>query len=164
MVDGHAWTLWQTLPAGSPSAVFTGQSGHSYAFRSIARDVAGNVESKAVRIEAGTYVPDLTAPTTAVTSVNDDTATFTVNFEGTDSGGSHLRFFDVYVRIDGGSPEQIGDQKAWLFNGNSDWRSGSVVYQATADGLPHTYRFYTIGTDWAGNVEAAPAIPMQMSW
>ena len=39
--------------------------------------------------------------------------------------------------------------------------TGSITYQAIADGNPHTYRFYTLGTDAEGNVEAPPTDPGQ---
>ncbi|MFN2224967.1 MAG: FG-GAP-like repeat-containing protein [Anaerolineae bacterium] len=43
--DGDGpWTTWLANQAGT-SATFSGQTGHVYAFRSIARDRAGNVES-----------------------------------------------------------------------------------------------------------------------
>ncbi len=32
-----------------------------------------------------------------------------------------------------------------------------MTYQAIADDSPHTYRFYTVGTDGNGNIEAAPS-------
>jgi hypothetical protein len=40
---GGAWTDWQTATTAT-SAIFTGQSGHTYYFQSRARDNAGNVE------------------------------------------------------------------------------------------------------------------------
>ena len=55
-------------PGLPPSATFTGQSNNIYAFYSIAHDLAGYTEIKPPRIEASTYLPDLTPPVTAVTA------------------------------------------------------------------------------------------------
>lgn len=41
--NGGAWTLWQDGTVAT-SAIFAGAIGHTYAFRSIARDLAGNVQ------------------------------------------------------------------------------------------------------------------------
>src|SRR5207247_29760 len=40
--NGGAWTDSGTFPVGTTSAVFTGQDGHTYEFRSMATDRAGN--------------------------------------------------------------------------------------------------------------------------
>ena len=68
--DGHKFELWTTVPASSPSAVFTGKRGHTYAFKSVAHDVAGNVEPMPAKIEAKTTIPRVTvAKTRKKTSV-----------------------------------------------------------------------------------------------
>src|SRR2546425_808855 len=43
--NGGAWTDSGTFPVGTTSAVFTGQDGHTYEFRSMATDRAGNAEA-----------------------------------------------------------------------------------------------------------------------
>ena len=68
------------MVSSPPSAMFTAESNHDYCFRSVAVDRAGNVEQKPVSSEALTYVPDLSPPDTAVTSVDDSSSTFTVGF------------------------------------------------------------------------------------
>ena len=55
-MDGGTFSLWQTLPASNPSALFTRASRYTYAFHSVACDAAGNVEFQTVNIEASTYV------------------------------------------------------------------------------------------------------------
>jgi subtilase family serine protease/methionine-rich copper-binding protein CopC len=157
-VDGAPWTLWRTLLASDPSAVYDGASNHSYGFYAVARDAAGNVETKVPRVEGGTYVPDLTPPSTAVTSVSHTTAAFTVNFQGTDLGGSGLSYFDVYVEKDGGPVELIAHRAAGTPDANGTY-AGAAFYQAIADGQEHSYRFYTVGADDRGNVESAPDDP-----
>src|SRR5256712_333191 len=42
--NGGVWTDSGTFPVGTTSAVFTGQDGHTYEFRSMATDRAGNAE------------------------------------------------------------------------------------------------------------------------
>ncbi len=54
--DGHRFKRWTTVAAASPTAVFTGKPGHTYAFNSVAHDVAGNVEKIPERIEARSTV------------------------------------------------------------------------------------------------------------
>jgi hypothetical protein len=136
--------------------VYTAQSNQTLAFRSVARDIAGNAENKPVAIEASTYVPDLTAPETQVTSVDSATSTFTIDVSGTDAGGSGLAFFDVYVQIDGGPVQHLATLNAGSPDGSGVYYD-SVAYQAIADGNPHTYRFFSRGADQEDNLEAAPA-------
>lgn len=61
--NGGAFSAWQ-LNTTQTSAAFNGQSGHTYAFYSVARDNAGNVEDAPSSAEATTNVAaDTTAPT-----------------------------------------------------------------------------------------------------
>ena len=50
----------------NPTANFMGQSNTTYAFYSIGHDLAGNTEVKTPKIEASTYLPNLTPPVTSV--------------------------------------------------------------------------------------------------
>ncbi|HEV3311560.1 MAG TPA: dockerin type I domain-containing protein, partial [Chloroflexota bacterium] len=166
--NGGAWALWTTVPASSPSAIFTGQSDTTYSFYSIAHDKAGNTETRKPLIEASTYLPDLTPPVTSVngtkgtnpSTVNASTGTFTLNLTGTDSGGSGLAYFEVYVSIDSGPYTLVNG--AAIPAGLTD-SSGNVhapiLYQGLTDGASHTYAFYSIGIDNAGNTQSAPANP-----
>lgn len=157
-VDGAPFQFWtNVVPDFVIGAEYPGESNHSYAFCSIARDVAGNVESKALVIEAGTYVPDLTPPETEVTSVDSSGSLFTVSFQGTDSGGTGLMLFTVEVSVDDGAAQTITAAYAGAPTGGV--YSGSIQYQAILDGSSHTYRFFTVGTDRGGNTEAAPTSP-----
>ena len=120
---------------------------------------AGNVEVKPVTIEASTFVPDLTAPTTQVTAVDAATSTFTIHFAGTDAGGSGLASVSLYVVLDGGTtPQLIGTFPAGS-PGSGGVYAGVATYQALADGSNHAYRFYSIGVDGANNTEPAKAAP-----
>ncbi|MFC1792964.1 clostripain-related cysteine peptidase, partial [Planctomycetota bacterium] len=59
-VDGGEYTLWQ-FRTTKTSAVFPGQSGHTYAFYSIATDKAGNVEPVPTELDTLIVVPELSA-------------------------------------------------------------------------------------------------------
>ena len=161
--NGGAWTVWKTIPASSPSAVFDGQSNTTYAFYSIAHDLAGNIEAKKPVIEASTYVPDLTAPVTVVngtsgvnpSTVDAGTGTFTLNISGTDIGGSGLAYDEVWVSVDAKLPVEVGPP---IPAGPPD--AGGAVhmtirYQGLTDRVIHQYRFFSTGTDGAGNAETA---------
>ncbi|MEQ9410014.1 MAG: CARDB domain-containing protein [Fuerstiella sp.] len=70
---------------------------------------------------------------------------FSVSWTGQDNtGGSGLAFFDVFVSVDGAA------FTAWL----TETTQTSATYTGTRG---HTYAFYSIGHDHAGNTEAAPA-------
>ena len=158
--DGSAFVLWRTgsFSVGN-SQTFVADGRHSYAFRSIVRDAAGNVESKsAAAIDASTFVPDLFAPDTMVSGVDSTTSNFTISLQGSDMGGGRLVGFDLYVSVDGAAAELRARINAGTPNG-SGLVLASTQYQAIADGQPHSYRFYTVGIDDSGNVEAAPVAP-----
>ena len=72
---------------------------------------------------------------------------FTVSWFGMDNlGGSGLLDYDVYVS-DNGGPVQA-------------WQSATLLTSAAYSGqYGHTYSFYSIAHDNAGNVEAPPAFP-----
>ncbi len=146
--DGGPFVYWTTVHPDAPTAIFAAQSGHTYAFQSIGHDALGNTEVKGDLIEASTFVPDLTPPTTRVTSVGAKTSNFQVTVQGSDTGGSGLAYSLVFVRVDGGAPRQIGVL---------DTPSGTIPYEAIADGKSHTYVFYSQGVDGAGNVQAPPS-------
>ena len=148
--DGGALAYWSTVPASSPSATFAGSPGHSYGFQSFARDAAGNVEAKASAIEAGTYVANVTAPTTQVTYVDPSRQAVTISVAGQANNGNVLDHIDVYVSVDGGVAKPIGKVGS---------TSGSISYEAIADGTVHLYTFSSIGVDKAGNTEPTPTLP-----
>jgi hypothetical protein len=62
--------------------------------------------------------------------------------------------FDVYVVIDSNAPVLVGTAGAGAATAGA--YSASLLYQGLADGNSHSYRFYSVGKDSAGNVEAAP--------
>jgi hypothetical protein len=160
-VDQSAFTLWQSLRADNPTAVFTGESGRKYGFRSLARDAAGNVEVKPLASDAWTIVPDLDPPVTQVNTytVDTDAAVIYLNFSGTDTGGSGLASFQLYVEVDGGAAAWAWIDSYAAGTPSGGVYSGTATYAALVDGQQHTYRFYTVGIDGRGNIEAAPEAP-----
>jgi subtilase family serine protease len=161
-VNGSPWQLWATVPAANPVATYTAASNQSIGFYSVARDAAGNAEPKEPVIEASTYLPDVDAPATQVTEVAAETATFTVRFTGQDVGGGALAAFDLYVSIDEAAAAHLGRFAAGTPNAQGV-HAREATYQALSDGLPHSYRFFTVGVDSRGNAEAPPAAPADVT-
>ena len=152
-----AFTLFATLPAGGPLTTdFMATSDHTYFFRSLAVDHAGNVESKST-IDTQIIVGDFDAPeTNVVSAVANASGLFNISLTGRDSGGGLLVFFDVYVSVDGGVAQLVGSAGAGAADGSGNY-SGAVSYQGRTDGIQHTYRFFSIGRDTKSNIEAAPS-------
>ena len=145
--NGGPFVLWTSVPASNPTAIFTGQSSTTYAFHSIAHDLAGDVEPKSPDlIEASTYVPDLTAPVTQIVSaVANANGLFTISFNGTAPGGSGIASFTIAVQVDNGAWQTIGQ-----FVGGTATAgvySGQATYQGILDGASHTYTFSVQGTN-----------------
>ncbi len=127
------------------SAGFTGQNGHTYGFYTVATDAAGNVQSTPTSAQATTLV-DTTSPSSSVASLPaiESSLSFSISWSGSDgSGGSGIGSFSVYVSDNGGS------FTAFLTN--------TTQTSATFTGLNgHTYGFYSVATDLAGNVQSTP--------
>jgi hypothetical protein len=114
---------------------------------------------------ASTFVPDLTPPTTTIaglsgsnpTTIDTATGTIALSLNGHDTGGSGLAYFQVYASVDGSAYQPV----AWAIPAGVPDSSGNVqatyLYQGATDGQAHTYAFYSIGIDGAGNVEPTPA-------
>ena len=94
-------------------------------------------------------VNDSVAPTSSVNALpaTETSTSFTVSWSGQDNaGGSGIASFDIYVSDNGGNYQ--------LF------QQGATGVLATFVGAPgHTYSFFSIATDFAGNVEATPTGP-----
>lgn len=90
---------------------------------------------------------DEEAPASRVVALPADSAVFAVAWDGADNGGgSGISYFDVYASVD--------DQPFAL------WQQETLDRSATYQGaLGHTYRFYSIATDVAGNREPDPGTP-----
>ena len=140
--NGGAFTRWQTA-TNSAAATYTGTTGHSYGFYSVATDELGNAQSAPASAQATTTV-DAAAPSSSVASLPSfSPGTFTVTWSGSD-GGSGIASYDVYAAIDGGA--------------FSLWQSDTTQTSASYPGSNgHGYGFYSVATDKVGNVQATPA-------
>jgi hypothetical protein len=154
--DSGAFIQFATVPANAPTTVFQAESDHTYFFRSVATDAAGNIESKPLGSDTQIRVGDFDLPITEVASaVANSSGLFALDLTGTDTGGGQLVFIDAYVSIDGGPAELITSISAGLPDGAGVY-TASTTYQAENDGLEHTYRFFSIGRDSGSNIENAP--------
>ena len=172
--------------SGTATFTFVGQDRNIYAFHSIAVDAIGNVETKnSDTIEASTSIPDLHPPVTHVlasdpsyswgsaspsefngltpSSYDSATGVFTLNWAGFDpdqntgSPSGSISLVNIYVEVDNGRPTLIGQLNGGTPNGSGVY-SGSLLYNALDDGLSHTYRFFSVGTDDEQKVQYAPAV------
>ncbi len=123
----------------------------NYNFYTVATDTAGNVQTPPAGPDATTLL-DTVAPTSQATSPATDTlSSFTVSYTAADNdGGAGLAQVDLYVQ----APGQSSYTK--VASDTSGSPSGSFSYSPSANG---SYSFYTVATDKAGNVEAAPTTP-----
>ena len=142
--DGGPFSAFRTGTTQT-SATFTGQDGHTYGFYSVATDTGGHVQPTPAGAQATTLV-DLDPPTSSVNplpAVTNATAV-TVSWSGSDGpAGSGVAAFDVFVSDDG------GPFTAFL--------TGTAQTSAAFSGVPgHTYGFYSVATDRAGNVQPTP--------
>ncbi len=169
--------------SGTLTFTFAGKDRNVYAFQSVAHDSSGNTETKAPNaIEATTSVPDLNPPVTHVVSSSPSyswnpfpasrfsglsassysNGVFTLNWAGADpdqnsgSPAGSIVLVNMYVQIDGGSPALIGQLSSGTPTSSGVY-SGSMTYSALADGQPHTYNFWSIGSDDQQKKQYAPA-------
>ena len=144
-----------TAPANAPSIVFSPAANTTYWFRTLARDKAGNRETKATS-DTVTRVGDIVPPASQVTSVTANSAgKFTIQMSGTKASGTALSAFDIYVILDGAAATLLGTTSA--VSAGSGQYTGSITYQGKLDGQSHTYGFYSRAKDLSGNVETAPS-------
>ena len=158
--DSGPFTKFATVSASSPSTTFSATSNHTYFFRSVARDNAGNEELDTSTLEDTlTRTGDLDKPVSAVSEVfNGGLGRFLVMMSGSDTGGSRIARFDLYVAIDGQTPTLVGSPSAGAAN-NVGVFATSFEYQGIVDGSSYQYRFFTRAVDSAGNTEDTPDSP-----
>ena len=168
--------------SGTKTFTFVGQDRNNYAFHSVAHDAAGNTEAKSgSATEASTSVPDLNPPVTHVLATSPTysfspfsaslfsgltpssyaNGVFTIDWAGADpdqnSGtpAGSIALVDVYVEVGGGAPVLIAQSGGGTPNGNGVY-TGSVQYNALADGLSHNYGFFSVGVDDLQKKQYAP--------
>jgi hypothetical protein len=152
---GSSFIKFATVTAASPSTTFTGAANTTYWFRSIARDAAGNVEIK-TSSDTYTRIGDVVPPTSQVTAAPFvSSGLFNLQMTGSKLSGAIMTQFDVYVVVDSNAAVLVGTASA-VATSTAGQFTGSLTYQGLADGVSHTYRFYSRGKDGSGNVEAAP--------
>jgi len=143
--NGAAFTAW-LIQTTTTQASFTGVSGHTYGFYSIAHDTGGNIEGPKSAAETITYL-DATKPVSHVSSLppTETSPTFLVQWSGTDVSGPGIASYTIYVSDNGAA------FTAWL--------TQTTVTQATFNGgTGHTYGFYTIAYDIYGNAENSKSV------
>jgi hypothetical protein len=67
----------------------------------------------------------------------------------------------LYVAIGGGEPVMVSTFSTP--QGDDGFHRGTTVYQGLVDTQPHEYRFFTVGVDGNGNVEAMPDAPLDVT-
>lgn len=128
------------------STSFTGVNGHSYSFASVARDNVGHEQATPITGQSNTQV-DTLAPTSRVTALPASTlnARFTMTWSGEDDpDGSGIATYDLYSSTDYGPFTRI----------ITGTRFTSTTFTTH---FGHTYSFYTVATDQAGNRQPTPA-------
>ncbi len=109
------------------------------------QQIVANGANKTIAFKVASNA-DFTAPTSQVAGLPavQTTSSFLVQWGGSDSGGSGIASYSVDVSVDGGAFAQ--------------WQTATAQTQAIYTGsLGHTYGFYSVATDNAGNRQAAPA-------
>ena len=151
-------TPFVTLSPGNLTFSYQGIPGHNYYFRSIAADAVGNVESKST-IDSSIFIA-VPPPVTMVASATPNTAnaTITLNVTGSDPYAGGIASFAVYVVVNGGTRQLVGNVAAGTPDSSGVYHA-SITYQAAADGVSKTYGFYSVGTDISGRVEAMHVTP-----
>ena len=138
-----AWTDWKWSTYGR-SVSYSGIGGHTYYFRTQARDNAGNLEPWPADYDTFTTVESM-PPVTVVQPLPAFTRGQDVllQWRGSDPGGSGIQGYDVQVR-QGTSP--------W-----TNWRTGTTDTSALFSGATGTeYGFRVRGMDNAYNLEGWP--------
>ena len=118
--------------------------GSTYYLRVLARDAAFNETASA----SAQVTIDASAPTSAVAPLAaNNSSTFGIAWSGTDAT-SGIAFVELYFSRDGAdfAPYPGGP-----------FTASPIAFDALQVGGDGSYAFYTIATDRAGNVEAAPA-------
>ena len=116
-------------------------------FDEFATPIIGNFDPPIVAASTTTSSTDTSAPTSKVSALpaSETSTSFTVRWSGQDNaGGSGIAGYDVYVSDNGGLYHLFQDGTT----------SSSALFTGAAG---HTYSFFSIATDAAGNVEANPA-------
>jgi regulation of enolase protein 1 (concanavalin A-like superfamily) len=137
-----------TSPGTSGSFSYLAAVDGSYSFYTLATDKAGNTQAAPASPQTTTVLDRVAPSSSASVAAVSGSSSVTVGYSAAD-GGSGLGRVDLYARAPGdGSYSKVASDA-------SPSASGSFSYAAAAgDG---SYSFYTVATDKAGNIEAAPS-------
>ncbi len=143
--NGGAWSDW-IVSIGATSAVFTGQDGHTYEFRSMATDRAGNAEAPPSGNDSWTIV-DVTPPDSTMTALPryENALQFAIAW-GPVVGITDIAVYNVQWK-DGANP----------WTGLVGYTNTTAMGATFVGQDAHVYAFRSIARDRAGNVETAPA-------
>jgi hypothetical protein len=147
--NGGAFSALLTVTTQT-STSFTGQNGHAYGFYSVATDNVGNRQTTPLTAQSSTAT-DAVAPSSSVDALAAfSKPSLTVSWSGSDNPGapgasSGIASYSIYVSDNGAAFTPL----------LTDTRQTS----ATFNGMPeHTYTFYSVATDNAGNIQPAASI------
>ncbi|MEM2869206.1 MAG: hypothetical protein QW379_02130 [Thermoplasmata archaeon] len=132
-------------------ALFEGRDGSRYAFYSTALDLADNMETPPAHPDTQTIL-DATPPTSSIGDLApyQSKVKFMVTWSGTDSV-SGVRSYTVYAAKDRGEFEKWQDDVP-----------GDVVFAQYSGEEGHSYSFFVVATDFAGNTEPVPPPPSKI--
>ncbi len=147
-IDGGPFTAFITNTTQT-STTFTGQSGHTYGFYSVATDEAGKVQPTPTAEQATTTVVTAAgAPPTSTVGplpVSTTDTSFTVSWSGSPgTGASSITSFEIFLSVDGGPFRAI----------ETHTTATSLTFTGVAG---NTYGFYSVATNNLGLVQATPA-------
>ncbi len=141
--DGGAFTPFVTNTTLT-STTFTGQSGHTYGFYSVATDNLGDVQSTPTAAQATTYVAGLPTSTVSSLPATTTSTSFTLTWTGTPGpGATSIASYSIFESEDG------GPFTAFLTN-------TTLTSTTFAGQFGHTYGFYSVATDNLGHVQPTP--------
>lgn len=140
--NGVGWNTW-ILSTTLLTADYTGQDGHTYEYRAVGTDFAGNVESQPAGNESWTIV-DTTLPLSLVASL----PTYRTSLQFTVAWAPEAGVTDIAsYRIDVND-----DSTGW-----TTWIATTTTTSASFTGQDgHKYEFRSIARDAAGNAEGVP--------
>jgi len=155
-MDGGGYSSYGSFAYPSSPISFTAGGDGFYEFYTVATDNAGNVETPPpgrLVADASTTV-DTTLPTSSVDALPtyQTALTFSVAYTSDDSSGSGVASVELFY--------QVGGTGGYSSYGSFAYPSSPISFTAGGDGF---YEFYTVATDNASNVEAAPGTPPDAS-
>ena len=165
--NGGVYTPWQSNTTAT-AATFTGQTGNTYSFYSVAADKAGNIEAVPLAADTTTVVGSSTGGTgggttttatgTTIGSYNPATSTFSLrnaNSAGSANtsfvfGSANAGFVPITGDWDGNGTETVGvyNPKTGTFYLRNSNTAGAADLTFTFGGVNSTYR--PVVGDWAG--------------